>query len=327
MGYSLGSASNTVDDALMQYFSWAGSKFPYNVGASDITISANTTWNDSVGYKKVKKLTINAGITLTIAKSPFFIFADEINFGSATSCIDASGAGAKGAMQYWNPTYCWCGNGGGLLIIVANSITGANGIIKANGLDAGSGPSLSGVSQTYVGGFGALSNLTSALAYQEDWCPAPASNASVLAPLDLGRHLASGGGARIGTGGGSGGWVNSTSTAAGGGSGIGGGAGGYSSTSPFLKSGEACRATLTLAVLVQLALAGCKGGGGGAGMSYPSAGSLALGGGGGGGLGIFAHNQSATPTLQANGGNSLYQSATPTSTYTGGAGVAYLALI
>ena len=69
------------DPTLTNEFSWAGGVFPF-AGTQDITVSGATTWNDSVGYKKVKKLTIAAGQTLTIQKSPFYIFADEIELKS-----------------------------------------------------------------------------------------------------------------------------------------------------------------------------------------------------------------------------------------------------
>lgn len=120
------------------------------------------------GYVKVGKLTIAAGVTLTISRFSFYIFADEINFGSTASVIDASGMSATSSFPtsppcqtaggYTNNGVNYTtqgGNGGGILIICCNKITGSAGVIKANG---GNGYSTGsqGYSGSAMAGSGAL---------------------------------------------------------------------------------------------------------------------------------------------------------------------------
>lgn len=302
--------------ALSQYFGWAGRSYPYN-NETDIVISSNTTWSDAVGYKKVRKLTIAAGVILTIAKSPFVIFADEIVFGDAASIIDGSGpAGAasgtfattyaRGGTIVGGSARAQGGCGGIMLFILANTISGANGIIKANGGDGFRNTTNAGVN-SQAGGQGSLSSSfdvgtggglelfagTSVLT--------TATNKTYLHPQ--GRMLGDGGGG--GTGGGSG--IN------GGGSGIGGGGSGAAATnggSPFN--------TIRPDALNELAFLGCLGGGGGGASVNTTGTNNAAGGGGGGSIVVWSKFFNAIPTLQANGGAAVGTAGA------GAPGVAYL---
>lgn len=310
------------DDTLLNYFSPYGSSFPYNAGASDITISVNTTWNDSVGYKKVKKLTINAGITLTINRSPFFIFADEVNFGDTTSIIDASGGVggssnmAKGGVASINSKG---GDGGGMLFIIATKITGANGVIKANGGNAYTINTSSSASG--AGGQGALSaTLASTIGiYSEFWdgsLPTTGNAKQYMHPLGI--MLGSGGGG--GTGGGSGACSSNNPPFGYGGSGIGGG-GGTNNGSNY--AGSPAKTTISPTMLIQLAFASCLGGGGGGASVYTNGNSAFAGGGGGGAIIVFAKTYTATPTVQANGGTGSWGGVV-TAGINGGAGLTWL---
>lgn len=317
-----GDRVRVFDGTLINEFSWAGAAFPFS-GADDVTISAPTTWNDSCGYKKVKKLTINSGQTLTIAKSPFFIFADEIAFGSTGSIIDASGESggasttfggytAIGGLKTDASARAQGGCGGGMLFIIARTITGANGVIKANGGAGYRNTTNSGGSTSGVGGQGALSNKQGAGVTSQSWVgdsdPQLTSIWYYLHPLGV--FMADGvqGGTVVASGGGSG-------FSFGGGSGIGGGGGGQAG-----NSGSAARSKLNPSTLLLLAKNGCLGGGGGSGGVNSTGTSNAAGGGGGGSVVVWYRTKTATPTLEANGGTG----ATGSTANNGGAGVTFL---
>jgi hypothetical protein len=277
------------DNSLLPFFGWAGSQFPFVPSAvADIVISAPTTWSDAVGYKQVGKLTINAGQVLSINKSPFYIFCNELNFGDTASIIDASGfngniAGGFTALGGGSAGTVRGGDGGGMLFIIAGKITGASGVIKANG---GNGyGTASGSSQ---GGQGALSKSVS-LAYAQSWdgtsVVTTTNNPTYLNPL--GTVLGSGGNS-----GGSGGGSGASSNGGCGGSGIGGGGCGSSAAAGLQSS-----VLLIVNTLIELAKCGCRGGGGGGGNT------AGAGGGGGGSVAIWTHSVVSQPVSQANGGS------------------------
>lgn len=296
-----------IDTTLIGELSWAGRRFPF-AGTSNVTISENTTWSDSAGYKKVKKLTIAAGVTLRIIRTPFFLFADEIEFGDTDSAIDISGfdgdqtdplatfaQGGRGEDRSAGGG----GDGGGLLIICARKISGSAGQILANGGDAAYGVS------TRYAGQGALSRLanSTSISHRQVWDGSIEISASsgmgYLHPM----HYAMARGGRInqgGIGGGSG--MCRPGTVVGGGSGIGGGGG--CNAVPDGEAGFASARDLLI-----LSRYGCLGGGGGA-----NGGSSDAGGGGGGAVLLYYRDASALPTLAANGG---------AGNGNGGAGVTY----
>lgn len=279
--------------------------YPYNQNAGDIIINTNTTWDDLVGYKRVGRLTIAANIKLTIAKFPFFILADEITFGNTNSWICADGLSGSEALTPFPQEYSaggtyssspggvQCGCGGGLLFVICNSISGANGKITANGGDGyrlDSGPSTSGGR----GGQGALSNTRDTSATTgERW------KDGVMGALGAG--MGDGGDysdtLRGGTGGGS---AGSSSLYGAGGSGIGGGGGSDYSSGTIYVNGRVPIITPSPAMLMFYAQMGCKGGGGGGG--FAAATKWVAGGGGGGAVVVYYKTKTATPTLEANGG-------------------------
>lgn len=290
--------------ALAHYFGWAGNL----KGDTDIVISSPTTWDDIAGFKKVRKLTINANQTLRIKKSPFYIFADEIVFGNTASCIDASGFNgdspledvftAKGGGPE-DTDGNRGGDGGGMLFVVTNKVSGANGLVKANGGDGAKNASV----DSYSGGQGALStaiNLSST--YKHNWTGTivvkTSGDVTYLHPL--GFLLGDGGGNNGGKGGASG---NKSS----GGSGIGGGGGGSGG------EGKQSPTVLTPCLLLTLAQAGCLGGGGGG-----SDQKALKGGGGGGSVCFWSKVFDSIPVLQANGGDKGVGG------YVGAAGVTHL---
>jgi hypothetical protein len=316
-------ALSKKDAALLQYFSWAGSNFPFNSDSANITISAPTTWDDAVGYKKVGKLTINAGQTLTIQKSPFYIFADEIAFGDTDSTIDASGLSgsatpttfpttqANGATAQSGSALSQGGCGGGMLLILCNRITGANGIIKADGGN-GYSNTTNASGDTFKGGQGALSSTINNGGGGESFILAVngalTSSTATLLCSTLNLLGDGGGGNPRASGGGSG--QGSAVSFVGGGSGIAGGGG-----AAAVENGFTATITPMPLDLIQLAQIKCRGGGGGAALvSTTGTGNICAGGGGGAIL-VFTHTTTATPTLQANGG---------TGTVSGAAGVTYL---
>lgn len=294
------------------WFGWAGSAYPYNGSSpADYTVSADETWDDSggdpsiayggKGFRRFKKLTINAGKIITIQTFPFTIFADEIAFGSASSQIKADGeSGAVGMPTFHtrqarggrkNSTSKQQGGcGGGLLFVVCNTISTAAGLITANG---GDGYSNADTTNThYMGGQGCLSqhNEAEVDGAPEDW----SGNATTLG-LPWGLLLGNGGGATstlIAKAGGSG-CHDTTADRAGGGSGVGAGGGAQSAGSPLVLPRP-------IHLLELWKLGGFGGGGGGA---YSDAGSAhGAGGGGGGAIVVWVRNLSTTPTLEVSGG-------------------------
>lgn len=338
--------STPVDVSLSEYFSWAGGSFPYNQGAvGDIVISGPTTWNDSVGYKKIKKLTINAGQTLTIAKSPFYIFADEISFGDTSSTIDASGmsgsasavypsnAQALGSTAIMGIARSQGGCGGGMLFVIANKVTGAAGKIKADGGNGYFNGTPNGSGVNYMGAQGALSIDTEVIVstlvpetfdvMMYGFANRPTAGSYYPTPnfrgnlyLHMGESGQGNGG--ISSKGGGSGSIGTGGNASIGGSGIGGGGSVYTSPSDY---GKVSAVTNTLRDLVFLASIGCTGGGGGSAVaSY--AGNNGAAGGGGGSVVLWAHSMISPPTLSANGGAKAAISGG-----NGGAGVTYSTIV
>ncbi|WEK53312.1 MAG: hypothetical protein P0Y55_12015 [Candidatus Cohnella colombiensis] len=331
------------DNALASYFGWAGSSFPF-AGETDVVISSNTTWSDVAGFRKIRKLTINAGIVLTIARSPFSIFADEIVFGSTTSQIKGDGPSgaasgnhssnyARGATRETGnlATRAQAGCGGIMLFVVARKFSGAAGVISANGGAGYFGTvAATGSGNANNQGQGALSSFrSSGLAVQEvyDGSASASSTSGINYLHPLGRLLSDGGGGggASGIGGGSGG-VNNSSNISGGGSGIGGGGGAYISGNNTLPGGQ--NITLSPNLLIELANFGCLGGGGG-GVAYTlNSSSTANGeaaGGGGGSVCVWGREFAVTPVLQANGGLSSSSPASGLAAQSnGGAGTTHL---
>ena len=317
---------------LLSHFAWAGMKYPF-AGASDVTISSNTTWDAIThpqGYAKVKKLTINAGCTLTILQSPFIIFADEIVGGGAGAIINASGPNGASSGNFTcgqaygatnltgSPARVQGGCGGGLLIILCSKFSGTAITIKANGGNGYSNASNGDSSRGY-GGQGAISALINNTGTQQEFdgsgSPAGTKNKAYLHPL----HMSMGrGGSQYyeysGTGGGSGGGYNAAEEC-GGGSGIGGGGG-------YKGNGQQPVFPVTPLTLLELLKFGCKGGGGGSAGIKSGVGTANFAcGGGGGAILVFANDAtSVTPTMQANGGTGAGNA---TNKSDGAAGVTY----
>jgi hypothetical protein len=300
-------------NALDAYFPFVGGPFPFNEQAADVLVDEDVTWDDTCGYKQVGKLTIAPGKTITIGRSPFYIFADEIIFGGVDSIISANGP--SGGPEGEFPT-CWArggtvdaggaraqaGCGGGMLVIVANRISGAAGLVRANGGDGYINEIPYG--RRAAGGQGALSqsiNLSASGAAENFG----GTFSGFLAP--------GGGGSDGGKGGGSG---TNYLGGGGGGSGIGGGCGG-SPNQGITYDGRPNTVPIPLPLFLLLASYGCLGGGGGAAYAADNANQKYAGGGGGGGIGVIVKDLVTTPTLQANGGLSATNHETPAS---GGAG-------
>lgn len=285
---------------------WAGSRYPYHETAADVTISAPTTWNDVQGFHRVGKLTINASQTLTIGISPFFIFADEIVFGGTDSIIDASGAPGTSAATAFSATSFARGGtavqtngkaqggcGGGILIVVARKISGAAGVIRANGGAAG-GNTTNASAISSIGGQGALSSLFDGTT-QQAWL----GNFAVGVLLTEGGK--NGAGSAQGQGGGSGGGSGSGTNAGAGGSGIAGG-GGVNLAGSSATAGQDCRPVISPQQILYLASIGCLGGGGGCGGVHTTGSNNGAGGGGGGAVLVYVIDLAVTPTLSATGG-------------------------
>jgi hypothetical protein len=274
--------------------------FPFYDNAGNVTLSSNTTWEDSCYFKKVGTLTINSGVTLRIGRSPFIICANEIVFGNSSSIIDASGPnGADGGNSSYSEKFALggyavsgnskaCGGAGGAFIVIfANTIKGANGIIRANG---GNGwrNTTNATEMTYASGQGCFRTQVS--------------------NTGAGRLVANGGysTAYEGLEGADG---NSSSHYAGGGSGIGGGGGAYSSSSGANGSSNT-KITLPAHFVRLLAAVHEQGvpvlGGGGGGAIVHTTGTYnRTGGGGGGGILIVTKKLECSPTLTANGGTGI----------------------
>jgi len=286
--------------------------YPYHNGAADITINEDTTWDDIWGFKRVGKLTIAAGKKLTIARFPFFILADEIEFGDVNSwiCADGPSGAATGAFP---ETYSRGGTaesgavraqggcGGGLLFVLCNSLSGADGKITANGGNGFAINENSGATRAR-GGQGALSFSYDVSTDAELW-----DTESLVMTFAL---LANGGyhGGVIngGTGGGSG-RGSASSYSAGGGSGIGGGAGAHADPNNTTRApggSLGTRRIVTPGNMLTLAVMGCRGGGGGGAAlrSSTSYNDYNHGGGGGGGGVVVFYRTKNNFVVEANGG-------------------------
>lgn len=291
-------AGDTIDRAAMLgALSWAG-QFPFAAGGADATIAADTDLTDTARYKQYKTVTINAGIKLRCRRSPFFIFADTINFGSSTSEISCDGpTPTTGAVPTYGAHFARGGAasgagaggcGGGILIVCARVITGSAGKFTARG---GNGYSAGTVSANGYGGQGALSPNYNLTATPEDLATYLIGSAARWLLRDGADH---GGTSKAGKGGGSGGGATGTS-AAGGGSGLGGGGAGSTAataTVDYYPSPDQ---------LLWLAEAGCLGGGGG-GLVCLNGLAAVGGGGGGGGVAVFGQTWDVTPTVVVTGG-------------------------
>lgn len=291
---------------------WAGSRFPFSEGAADIVISGATTWSDAAGFKRVGKLTINAGQTLTIARSPFWIFADEINFGDTASQIFGGGpagasSGTFSAAYARGATYVSTGRaqggcGGIILFVVCRTITGAAGKIVADGGN-GYRDTTAAAATGGRGGQGAFSrNFDVSSANNEDW--GGANGLGVVGdnpPLLIALLLGSGG--SIGNGGGVAGGSGSGSGASAGGAG-GSGIGGGGTASTLIIAAGTSLVPPSPQQLMMLASMGCLGGGGGGAYCEIAVGTNnGSGGGGGGSVVVWVSDLAVTPTLTATGGS------------------------
>ena len=311
-------------DGQLSLGGWAGGTFPYDEDAADITISSDTSWTDSAGFKRVGLLTINSGIVLTIAISPFYIFAREIVFGSTGSIINGNGpsgassgtfsaAYARGGTATGGSARAQGGCGGILLVVCAGRISGAAGVFRVNGGDGYRNTTAPGVGNgNSRGGQGCFSkSFNVSAASPEDW--SGATGAAGTPPILS--HLFTGTGGTGGATGGASGGSGASSGGGSGGSGIGGGGG---ATSGGATAGAQGLILPGPQYLLFLASIGCLGGGGG-GAAVPidlDGTPNGAGGGGGGGLLVYTAEDQVTPTLQANGG------AATTNGANGAAGVA-----
>lgn len=326
------------DPTLSNYFGQYG-VFPF-AGDQDVTINSNTTWDDDTGMRRVKKLTIAAGVTLRIMKTPFFIFADEIEFGDSSSVIDISGPSGGPSVDYSNlsfarggtviqyPARAQGGCGGGMIFIVVKKVSGASGSIKSNGGNAW-------VSAGVAASGSAISSGEGALIVNRNLTASSSEDNLVLGELSL---IDRGGSSSVslktrrtlrellGTGGNNGSAATAPAAGSGvsapgnhyGGSGIGGGGAAAINTQP-LPTQPAMPPTVD--ELLQLAKVGCTGGGGGGAQAFTNQTGMLAGGGGGGSIVLWARDLVITPNLQANGGAYAAGSGTGQD---GAAGVTYL---
>jgi hypothetical protein len=95
---------------------------------SDVTISIDATLTD--GFNFYDNLTIDAGITLTCRSGVTFIIVNETLTLNGTINADGKGASGGSGATYFPEG----GDGGGVLVIYANEVTGSGNII-ANGVD------------------------------------------------------------------------------------------------------------------------------------------------------------------------------------------------
>jgi hypothetical protein len=288
-------------------FGWAGLSYPYNnASTTDVTISGATTWDEATypdGVRRLRKLTINANQTLTITKSPFFLFCDEISVGAA-AVIDASGYSgqgtqptgqARGGRAATSGGTATGGSGGGILTIVCNKVTDAGSgalTIKANGgAGASTGTTQTGAQQAGQGAFS--NNRPSNTSTNPEFWDGAVGTSGVVAPPDFGLYMGVGGAQTVvgGRGGGSGGTGTDQAS---GGSGIGAGGGGGAIAATAFNHAP------TSWAVVMMALYGCLGGGGGAAVGS----NTKAGGGGGGGAVVWrkAAGSNITPSLQATAG-------------------------
>lgn len=267
--------------------------YPFNGGSStDVVISTDTEWDDGDYPDRIvqaRKLTIAAGQTLTLRGGPWYLFLDEIEFGDTDSHISGDGPDGSAiqadndldiAGGYRSATAIGSGGCGGVtIIIVANSITGADGVISANGGDGftnGASPASSGSSN---------------------------GNGAARSGGRLGYYNTSGANQNTSADDLHGNTQSLASTAAGGyGNGIGNGGGAHGSGSP---GGGQTKDWITPNDVILSALYGVRGGGGGGvGMDNSPIG-VGAGGGGGGAVLVFVVDLSATPTIEANGGGGV----------------------
>jgi|GEM_PF-5306204 len=317
-------------------------RFPHNGRSeADVTISSDTTW-DETDYPgrlvQLDTLTVNAGITLTLEGGPWFLFIDEIVFGDTDSHIsgdgpngslDAAEAGPYARGGWHSSTAISAGGSGGVMVFIcAREISGAAGVISANGGDATRNTSNAAAGNSSAGQ-GALAIWGNVGSTEANWTgnQGTGTNPHYLHPL----HLFMGDGGRSGVGGAGGGTGSALTTSSpggGGGSGIGGG-GGAEVNSGSSGDGLLPYVTPGPAHLLALAELGCLGGGGGGagtsdtGDSGAGGASNCAGGGGGGSVCAWVRTLTATPTLEANGGTGTGANGNG-SGGEGAAGVAYL---
>lgn len=335
-GYDFGGGGVALD--------WAGAmtgdpEFPHNGGSTtDVTISTDTTW-DETDYPgrmvQLRKLTVAAGVTLTLEGGPWFLFIGEIEFGNTSSRISGDGPDgssdvgtygaassqaatyARGAAERHTDARAEGGAGGAMLIVVAREFSGANGVISSNGGDGARNTSNAGSIQR-GGGEGALSTSINA-DDNEQWYGAARSATNGVSGREnlsdvlmlLGDGATTVGGKAGGRGG-----SNTSSDVTGGGSGIGGG-GGMSSAS-VAASGALPHITPNPLMLIKLAMRGCKGGGGGGARADTTGSNNSAGGGGGGAVVAWVRALTAAITLEANAGAGVGNAGN------GAAGVVYL---
>lgn len=299
---------------LLSHFAWAGKAYPF-AGTSDLTISSNTTWDDVAGFKKIRKLTINAGVTLKIDQTPFIIFADEIECG-AGAVIDISGPnGASsgdftcrqphGATAVSGGARAQGGCGGGFLVLLCNKLSGVALTIKANGGDGWRNNTTGSSDTPGVGLEGAFSRRGSR---NPQWNGSDRADSGYLNLVGI----------WLGEGGGRYSSVTGMSSGGAPGSGIGGGGG-----AELNDAGDGTQMDFRhILILLELLKYGCLGGGGGKAYVSSSSNRNPAAGGGGGAILVFANDpESITPIMEANGGLGVTGSAVTVGN--GAAGITY----
>jgi hypothetical protein len=299
--------------------------FPHNGGSTaDLTIAADETWgrsgadrNFASGIVQLRKLTINAGVKVSVRGDIDLIACDEIEFGDADSHLSGDGpsgasAGAfnanyvRGGTASSGSARAQAGCGGIMLFVIAREFSGANGKITANGGNGWRNTS-NAASAVSRGGQGAFSR-----DFEGDQSPdsgadwprwdgtarSVATNHDNIGPAYLAPwHLFMG----------TGGWTTvraqpsggaaSSGTRGAGGSGCGGGGAGELTANGGIATRKPSPRTLAW-----LKIQGCNGGGGGGTFVGTTGTSNRAGGGGGGAALAFARTLTATPVLEANGG-------------------------
>lgn len=327
-----------VDSTLSSQLSAFGS-FPFT-NEADVRIESYTEWDDIEGYRKVGVLTIGAGQQLRITRSPFIIFAKQIIFESTTSTINASGWHGTEYSRYASTSYATGGFinqlgsvhggcGGGMLLIVTDRVSGAQGSISANG---GNGAIVSLPPFTGSGGVwfncsgqGALSYIRPAQNQSTGGGSTPSIDLRLsIAPYSVttvqdtlranigsqefmgpaGAYQPAGTQIPAVRGGASG---AGTSGQAGSGFGSGGSVA-ASLSSGATVNGVSASSLVPIHMLIPLWDLGCRGGGGGASMvnlmlsSGNWSTAAAAGGGGGGLIHVWARALEVVPIMTANGG-------------------------
>lgn len=313
------------DPTLSNLFGQFG-KFPF-AGSTDVTISSNTTWNDASGYRKVKKLTITAGITLRINLTPFFIFADEIVFGDANSTIDISGPNGAASGNFEDifamgatttdttGSRAQGGCGGGMIFIVARKISGAAGKIKADGGTGYVNQTMAVNAVPQVHGYGAF-GIQAYAAPPFLLGGVDISTSGIVAfPRTSNKLLGAGsGGGNYGSGG-----------FGVGGGGVAKGAAGYTAS----DVGGTWSLKPTPEELLSFAKMGLRGGGGGGAVVAGGGNYNTAGGGGGGSVVVWVRDLDVTPTITVNGGIGAWGSSITTNTQyiKGGAGATHIVVV